>query len=111
MTKTSDKVLSRLGLAMRAGKLVTGEETVLKAIRGGEAKLVLMAADASENTGKKLADKCGSYGVPLLVGFTRFELGWAVGKPERVMFAVTDPGFANLIAGGWGQHSEVENIE
>lgn len=108
---TANKVLSRLGLAMRAGKLVTGEETVLKAIRGGEAKLVVLAQDASDNTGKKLADKCGSYKVPLVVGFTRYELGWAVGKPERVMFAVTDQGFANMIAGGWVQHSEVENIE
>lgn len=96
---------------MRAGKLATGEETVLKAIRGGEAKLVVLAQDASENTGKKLADKCASYGVPMVVGFTRYELGWAVGKPERVMFAVTDQGFADMIAGGFVQHSEVENIE
>jgi ribosomal protein L7Ae-like RNA K-turn-binding protein len=110
-TMTANKVLSRLGLAMRAGKLTTGEETVLKAIRAGEAKLVLLAQDASDNTAKKLADKCGSYGVPLLVGFTRYELGWAVGKPERVMFAVTDRGFANMIAGGWVHHTEVENID
>lgn len=108
---TQSKALSRLGLAMRAGKLATGEETVLKAIRAGEAKLVLLARDAAENTGKKLADKCGSYGVPMLTGFTRYELGQAVGKPERVMFAVTDQGFADLIADGWVQHSEVENIE
>jgi ribosomal protein L7Ae-like RNA K-turn-binding protein len=111
MTMAANKELSRLGLAMRAGKLVSGEETVLKAIRGGEAKLVIVAADASDNTRKKLADKCGSYGVPLVVGYTRFELGWAVGKPERVMFAVTDQGFASMIAGGWVQHSEVENID
>ncbi len=111
MKTSMNKALSRLGLAQRAGKLVTGEETVLKAIRGGEAKLVILARDASENTGKKVADKCGSYGVPLLVGFTRSELGRSVGKPERVMFAVTDQGFADMIAGGWVQHSEVENIE
>ncbi|MBW5444531.1 50S ribosomal protein L7ae [Cohnella sp. CFH 77786] len=108
---TTNKALSRLGLAMRAGKLVSGEETVLKAVRAGEAKLVVLAKDASDNTGKKLADKCGSYNVPLVVGFTRFELGGAVGKPERVMFAVTDQGFADMIADGWVQHSEVENIE
>jgi len=105
------KTLSHLGLAMRAGKLVSGEETVLKAIRSGEAKLVVMAEDASDNTGKKLTDKCGSYEVPLVIGYTRYELGGAVGKPERVMFAVTDQGFAQLIAGGFVQHSEVENIE
>lgn len=107
----SNKALSRLGLAMRAGKLASGEEIVLKAIRSGEAKLVLLARDASDNTGKKFADKCKSYGVPLLVGFTRYELGAAVGKPERVVFAVTDRGFADMLQVGWVHHSEVENIE
>lgn len=107
----SRKVMSRLGLAMRAGKLVSGEEIVLKAIRSGEAKLVLLAGDASENTGKKFADKCSSYKIPLLIGYTRFELGAAVGKPERVVFAVTDRGFADMLQVGWVHHSEVENIE
>lgn len=109
--KTANKVFSRLGLATRAGKLISGEEVVLKAIRSGEAKLVLLAGDASDNTTKKISDKCNSYQVPLLVGFTRFELGSAVGKPERVLFAVTDRGFADMLAKGWGHHSEVENIE
>lgn len=107
----ANKVLSRLGLAMRAGKLVSGEEVVLKALRSREAKLVLLAGDASDNTIKKITDKCKSYGVPLLIGFTRFELGSAVGKPERVLFAVTDRGFADMLSVGWGHHSEVENIE
>lgn len=49
------KTLSRLGLAMRAGKVVTGDEIVLKAIRSSEAKLVMLAADASANTQKSSA--------------------------------------------------------
>jgi ribosomal protein L7Ae-like RNA K-turn-binding protein len=108
---TANKALSRLGLAMRAGKLLSGEELVLKAVRTGEAKLVLLAEDASDSTRKKIGDKCGSYGVELLVGHTRLELGGAVGKPERVLFAVTDAAFAKMIRSGWVQHSEVENIE
>lgn len=106
-----NKALSRLGLATRAGKLVSGEEVVMKAIRSGDAKLVLLAEDASDNTRKKIQDKCNSYRVPLLIGFTRFELGAAVGKPERVLFAITDRGFADMLAAGWNHHSEVENIE
>lgn len=51
--KMANKALSRLGLATRAGKLISGEEIVLKAIRSGEAKLVLLAGDASDNTRKK----------------------------------------------------------
>lgn len=46
------KALSYLGLAMRAGKIVTGDEAVLKAVRSSEAKLVVLAGDASDNTQK-----------------------------------------------------------
>ncbi|GJM71412.1 hypothetical protein HMSSN036_36280 [Paenibacillus macerans] len=50
-----NKALSGLGLAMRAGKLVTGDEVVLKAIRSAEAKLVIVAGDASANTQRSTA--------------------------------------------------------
>lgn len=92
-----NKVFSNLGLAMRAGKLVTGDESVLEAVRSGEAKLVVVAEDASDNTRKKIADKCSYYEVPLFVYGSRNELGGSIGKPERVVMAVTDAGFAKLI--------------
>ena len=65
---------------MRAGKLVTGDEIVLKAIRSSEAKLVIVAGDASANTQKKFHDKCGTYKVPLVIGFDRDSLGSSIGK-------------------------------
>ena len=91
------KIMSYLGLAMRAGKLATGEEAVLQAIRSGQAVKVLIAEDASENARKKYRDKCAFYQVPLSEPLNRHELGRAIGKAERVAVAVTDPGFAGLI--------------
>lgn len=105
------KTLSRLGLAMRAGKVVTGDEIVLKAIRSSEAKLVMLAADASANTQKKFRDKCGTYNIPLVIGFDRESLGTSIGKPERVVLAITDQGFAEMISKSFGDNSEVEYIE
>lgn len=43
MKMSKAQPLSGLGLAMRAGKLVTGDELVLKSIRSREAKLVIVA--------------------------------------------------------------------
>lgn len=97
-----NKALSHLGLAMRAGKVVTGNEAVLKAIRSGEAKLVILAADASDNTQKKFRDKCGTYDIPLAIVFHRDELGASIGKDQRVALAVTDKGFAEMISRGLG---------
>lgn len=96
---------------MRAGKLVTGDETVLKAVRSGNAKLVVMATDASANMQKKYRDKCGSYEVPLIEYGTRGELGASIGKDERVLIAVTDAGFARLLTTSYGNFAEVEHIE
>lgn len=98
-----DKALSALGMAMRAGKLATGDEIVLKAVRAGKAKLVIIAGDASDNTKKKFKDKCTSYDVPLMEVYDRVSLGRAIGKAERVVLAVTDVQFAGLIAGHLSQ--------
>ena len=47
------KLKGMLGLAMRAGKLACGESKAAEAIRGGRAELVLLSADASDNTEKR----------------------------------------------------------
>lgn len=106
-----NKFLSSLGMAMRAGKLITGDEIVLKAVRKGEAQLVIIAGDASPNTKKKFRDKCSTYGVQLAEAFDRDQLGKAIGKPERVVLAVTDAKFGKMIAGHLSQNSEVDHIE
>ncbi|WP_078547053.1 YlxQ family RNA-binding protein [Litchfieldia alkalitelluris] len=89
--------ISFLGLANRARKVISGEELVIKAIRNGKAKLVLLAEDASTNTAKKVKDKSSYYEIPLRTVTDRSVLGSAIGKDARVVVAVTDIGFANKL--------------
>ncbi|WP_174735047.1 YlxQ family RNA-binding protein [Mesobacillus harenae] len=86
--------MSLLGLANRARKLISGEELSVKEIRSGKAKLVILSADASANTTKKITDKCNSYQVPYRMVENRYELGRAIGKDARVVVALLDDGFA-----------------
>lgn len=86
-----------LGLAMRARKVITGEELVLQAVRSNQAKLVLLASDASANTAKKVQDKCSYYGVSCVTTGDRHSLGHAIGKDGRVTVAVTDGKLAESI--------------
>ena len=60
--------------------------------KGGQVHLVLAAADASENTKKKLNDKCKYYGVRLVyLSCTADELSRAVGKQAPIgAVAITD---------------------
>lgn len=91
------KWVSLLGLANRARKVISGEELVIKEVRNGKAKLVLLSNDASANTEKKVTDKCSHYNVPLEVVENREQLGHAIGKDSRVVIAVLDEGFAKKL--------------
>ena len=109
--KNPNKSLSLLGMAMRAGKLITGDEIVLKAVRQRKVSLVIIAGDASDNTKKKFKDKCGTYGIQLAEAFDRVQLGQAIGKPERVVLAVTDAQFGKMIMSHLSHKTEVDPIE
>lgn len=92
-----EKWLSLIGLANRAGKIVTGEEPVIREIQKKRAKLVLLAGDASDNTAKRLRDKCAYYEIPLKQIGDRYMLGQSIGKQARVVVAVTDKGFSDKL--------------
>lgn len=89
--------MSILGLANRARKITSGEELTVKEIRARKAKLVLLSADASANTTKKITDKCKSYEIPYKLVENRYLLGQAIGKEARVVVAVMDVGFAKKL--------------
>ena len=88
------KELSLLGLATKAGKVVSGEFATEKAVKGRTAYLVLIAEDASENTRKKFRDMCTYYKVPFYNIGSKEELGTAIGKDYRASLGVTDENFA-----------------
>lgn len=91
------KILQLLGLAQRAGRIVSGEELVLDTVRSNKCKLVILAIDGSDNTKKKFYDKCDSYGVKLIELADRYKLGSAIGKEKRVVIGIIDQGFAKKV--------------
>lgn len=95
---TSQKVLQLLGIAMRAGKVITGEELTIREIQNNKAKLVILSNDASANTLKKITDKCNFYNVEKHVFGSRAELGHAIGKESRVVLAIIDEGFTKKLS-------------
>ncbi|GMA47267.1 L7Ae family ribosomal protein [Tetragenococcus muriaticus PMC-11-5] len=96
LAMSKQKALNMLGLAMRAGKLVTGEEMTLQKIRARKVKLVLVAEDAGENTQKRVKDKSTFYQVPFVNCLYSEEISRAIGK-NRMVIGVLDNGFANKI--------------
>ena len=91
------KVLSLVGLATKAGKMVSGEFSTEKSVKTGKGFLVLVADDASENTKKKFRNMCDFYEVPMYLLSDKESLGRAMGKEFRASAAVQDENFAKAI--------------
>lgn len=89
-----DKVLSLLSLATKAGKSKSGEFLTEKEVKDGNAFLVIVAKDASENTKKKFLNMCEFYEVPICFYSDKDTLGHAMGKEFRASLAIVDAGFA-----------------
>lgn len=89
----NEKVLSLLGLAYRAKKIINGEESVLYALKQGKCKLVLVACDASSKTIDRLEKKCFFYKVEINKDFSTDELSMSIGKGLVKVMALTDQGF------------------
>jgi len=92
-----NKAYSMIGLAMKAGKVVSGEFSTEKAVKTKAAFLVIVSEAASENTKKKFRNMCTYYEVPLYFFGEKEVLGHAIGKEFRASLAVLDEGFAKAI--------------
>ena len=94
-----DNILSLLGLALRGGRLVMGEEPVEGVARARDARVLLLASDAADNTRRRIehfADE--GQCMWLRVPFTREELGRALGRTSVAVAAITDIGLAAAVA-------------
>lgn len=88
--------LNTLGLAKRAGKIITGDELILQ-VSKKQVALVLLASDASARTKKQMHSKCEYYGVEVIEYFSKEEISDAVGMINRIAVGITDSGFSKLI--------------
>ena len=95
-------LLSCLGLCVRAGKITFGVPMICDAMRaGGKNKpvTVLEAADTSENTHKRITDKCTHYGVEhIRLSIDGEALAHALGKSGSLgAVALTDASMRGML--------------
>ena len=94
-----NNILSLLGLSLRGGHLVMGEEPVEGVARARDARLLLLASDASDNTRRRVAHFADAgQCIWIRVPFTKEDLGRALGRSAVAVAAITDIGLAATIA-------------
>ena len=92
-----NKILNNLGLCMRAGGLISGEEFVTEGIANKSVKLVFLAHDASDNAKKLINDKAKYYNVEVNEDYSSAELSQAIGKFNRKVIGITDARFVKIL--------------
>ena len=95
-----DKALNYLALARKGGRVELGEEPVGAAARAGKAYLMIVATDAGDHTWRRAKSfAAGTQQQCIRVGFTKDELGMAIGRSSLAMAAFTDAALAVAFAG------------
>ena len=78
-----NKVLSTLGMCACARKISYGE-TLLKEIKNKKVYFVIVASDASDNSKKRLIDKCNFYKCEYTVILDKESISKAIGRIDLV---------------------------
>ena len=95
----NSKIANYLAIAMKAGALDVGEENGGAAVRHGKAKILLLAADASDNARRRAGGFVYGVNVPLVrLPLSKGDISAATGKAGCSMAAITDIGFAKTVA-------------
>lgn len=96
-----------LGLARRSGNVVIGYDGVCGALKNKAVCLVLVSKDCSDNTKKRITDKCRYYMAEYIMFGISSRLGKAVGCGDVAVLAVTDGNFATAIKNIYNNLTEV----
>lgn len=91
------KITNLIGLMQRAGKLITGEDLIIKNLKNKNIKLLIIAEDCGINTKKKLSDKAKFYDIEKIEVLTIDELSTSIGKDNRVAIGIIDSGFSSKL--------------
>lgn len=94
-----NKIYSFMGLATKAGKVMSGEsvcERLLKTEKS-QVHLVIVAENASENTRKRFTDMCKYREIEIRFFGEKESIGRYTGKDIRSVVAILDQGFAKRL--------------
>lgn len=92
-----NKAYDILGLAQRAGKVVSGEAGAEAHLHRGNVKLVILAEDASDRTKRFFSELAAGTRTTLVTAGTKLRLGLALGKSPRSVVVINDEGFARRL--------------
>jgi len=111
MAGNNEKLYQLLGLAQRAGKVVSGANCIGSSSTE-KLRCILISSDISDNARRRFEGISKRAGIPLYVVGDRETLGRAIGKGQRTVVGITDTGFGKaieaIISGERGKVNELD---
>lgn len=92
-----ERIGSYLALANKAGKVVSGSDTVVEAFKRRTPGLLFVAADISADSRERFVFLAERAGVPVVELFSKERLGALLGKEMRGVAAIEQGGFITTI--------------
>lgn len=87
-----------LGLARKAGQLLTGFAKVDAALKAGRLHMLVIAENAGADGLRKLAGKAKAQNIAIMQGLSGEELTMALGRENVIHAGLTDAGWAGKLA-------------
>ena len=95
-TPQVEKAFGTIGLLVKSGQAVFGEDGCVALIRSGQAGLILVDEEASENAKKRYQDSCRFYHTPLAMAPAGM-IARASGRSGRMAMGIKPGGLANKL--------------
>jgi ribosomal protein L7Ae-like RNA K-turn-binding protein len=84
------RLLGLLGLGLRSGRVAVGVEATRAMLQRGDARVVIIASNASERAVEKVVALAQGKAVPVLTGPEAVTIGERLGRPPVMTVAVRD---------------------
>ena len=93
----NNNILGLIGLAMKAGKIAFGADSVEESILKRKVKLVIVSEESSERTKSKFIKLGQNYNIHIIIDGNIDDLSKTIGKSNKAVIGIKDINFANSI--------------
>ena len=93
----NNNILGLIGLAMKAGKVCFGADSVEENMVKHKVKLLIISEDSSERTKNKFISLSEKFNVPVIIDGDIETLSKTIGKSNKAIIGIKDINFAESI--------------
>lgn len=89
-----DRIYGILGIAAKAGKVISGFDSIKEGAERKKLNLIILAHDTSDKTKKEMKFICDKYQIPLVIFGSIEGNSHSIGKRNRAILGICDSGFS-----------------